>query len=171
MPPDEHERLVQLRAKMVEHFGDGELRTLCFDLGLDYADLPGEDRADKIRELVAHCQRHGLIPELSTQCKKQFPKEDWGEADSARLFVNVPPLPPHALVGRDELLADVRAQLVRGGAVAITALNGMPGVGKTTLTLAWCTMPWATAAARLTTTSKPCPSAATWATRQTKARY
>jgi tetratricopeptide (TPR) repeat protein len=59
--------------------------------------------------------------------------EYWGEADTTHLFFNVPPLPAHELVGRDEMLTDLRTQLVRGGAVAITALNGLPGVGKTTL--------------------------------------
>ena len=129
------EQLAQLRSKMVEHFGDGELHTLYFDLGLDYHDLPGEGRADKIRELIAHCQRYDRLSELVSKCKKQFPKEDWGEAGPVRLFFNVPQLPAHKLVGRDELLAELRAQLMRGGAVAITALNGLPGVGKTTLAL------------------------------------
>ena len=136
MPADEHDRLTQLREKITQHFGDDELRTLCFDLGLDYHDVPGETRTGKITGLVAHCQRYSLVPKLIELCKKQFPQVDWGEADTAHLFFNVPPLPSHELVGRDEMLTDLRARLMRGGAVAITALNGLPGVGKTTLAVA-----------------------------------
>lgn len=41
-----------------------EARTLCFDLGVDYADLPGEGRVAKLRELVVLLERRGRIPEL-----------------------------------------------------------------------------------------------------------
>jgi tetratricopeptide (TPR) repeat protein/transcriptional regulator with XRE-family HTH domain len=49
-----------------------------------------------------------------------------------------PAIPPsltieHALVGRDELLRQLKARLLNGGRVALSALNGLPGVGKTAL--------------------------------------
>ena len=49
----------------------------------------------------------------------------------------VPAWPPDAvLVGRDALLANLRGRLIAGGAVAMAALKGLPGVGKTALALA-----------------------------------
>lgn len=49
----------------------------------------------------------------------------------------LPPQPPDTiLVGRDALLDQLRQRLVFGGAVALSALNGLPGVGKTALALA-----------------------------------
>lgn len=47
------------------------------------------------------------------------------------------PLPPAIhLVGRDEALATLRQRLLSGsGSVALTALNGLPGVGKTALSI------------------------------------
>lgn len=46
------------------------------------------------------------------------------------------PLPPAIhLVGRDEELLNLRQRLLAGGSVALTALNGLPGVGKTTLAI------------------------------------
>jgi tetratricopeptide (TPR) repeat protein len=46
------------------------------------------------------------------------------------------PLPPTIhLVGRDEELANLRLRLRSGGSVALTALNGLPGVGKTALSI------------------------------------
>ncbi len=55
---------------------------------------------------------------------------------TGRLPVGVPPLPPHKLFGRDEAIADLRARLMRGEGAALTALHGLPGVGKTTLATA-----------------------------------
>ncbi|GHO52475.1 tetratricopeptide repeat protein [Ktedonobacter robiniae] len=49
---------------------------------------------------------------------------------------SVPLLPAIRLVGRDEELADIKRRLFTGGNVALTALNGLPGVGKTTLSIA-----------------------------------
>ncbi len=52
-----------------------------------------------------------------------------------------PAIPPplsieHALVGRDELLRQLKQRLLNGGRVALSALNGLPGVGKTALATA-----------------------------------
>jgi tetratricopeptide (TPR) repeat protein len=46
-----------------------------------------------------------------------------------------PPLPPYKLVGRDNILLDLKEQLF-AGALAFSALNGLPGVGKTALAVA-----------------------------------
>jgi tetratricopeptide (TPR) repeat protein/transcriptional regulator with XRE-family HTH domain len=48
-----------------------------------------------------------------------------------------PPLPQdHSLVGRDELLHRLKQRLLDGGRAALSALNGLPGVGKTALATA-----------------------------------
>jgi len=41
------ERLAELRRNLVEYYSDEELRTLCFDLGVDCDNLPGRAKADK----------------------------------------------------------------------------------------------------------------------------
>jgi tetratricopeptide (TPR) repeat protein/transcriptional regulator with XRE-family HTH domain len=48
----------------------------------------------------------------------------------------IPPVPPVALVGREQQLVEVRRCLLVGGNAVLTALNGLPGVGKTTLAIA-----------------------------------
>lgn len=45
----------------------------------------------------------------------------------------VPPRPVHRLLGRDRCLQEIKAALLQGEDRAITALRGLPGVGKTTL--------------------------------------
>ena len=47
-----------------------------------------------------------------------------------------PPKPPYELVGRNDLLGDLKQQLLSGGNLALSALNGLPGVGKTALAIA-----------------------------------
>jgi tetratricopeptide (TPR) repeat protein/transcriptional regulator with XRE-family HTH domain len=50
-----------------------------------------------------------------------------------------PPAGGHGLVGRDELLRSLKQQLLAGRRVALSALNGLPGVGKTALATALAT--------------------------------
>jgi hypothetical protein len=65
--------------------------------------------------------------------------EGGGAIDQGRrpapLFVGLPPR-PRPLIGRDEELAALRSKVCAGGASALTALNGLPGVGKTALATA-----------------------------------
>jgi hypothetical protein len=58
------DRLIGIRLILTEHFDDEELRTLCFDLGVDYDDLPGRGRTGKARELVSYLSRHKRIESL-----------------------------------------------------------------------------------------------------------
>ena len=53
-----------------------------------------------------------------------------------RLFDPVIPLEPaKRIVGRENELGQIKKRLVNGGSVALTALNGLPGVGKTALSI------------------------------------
>ena len=47
-----------------------------------------------------------------------------------------PTLSPEGLVGRDHLFEQIKRRLLSGGSTALSALNGIPGVGKTALALA-----------------------------------
>lgn len=47
----------------------------------------------------------------------------------------IPLRPATRLVGRDNELAQLKQRLFSGGSVALTALNGLPGVGKTALSI------------------------------------
>lgn len=50
-----------------------ELYTLCFQLNINYDDLPGETRRDKARELIAYCNRNGRLAELSQLLAQKRP--------------------------------------------------------------------------------------------------
>jgi len=59
------------------YFNISELRSLCFDLGIDYEDLSGENKSDKVRELVAYMDRHGRTSDLLSICKQLRPLVSW----------------------------------------------------------------------------------------------
>jgi hypothetical protein len=79
--PHSQSPLTELREKITRYFTDNDLKNLCFDLGMDYEDLPGETKNGKVRELVAHCERIDRIPELVWQCWRKYPHKDWGNID------------------------------------------------------------------------------------------
>jgi tetratricopeptide (TPR) repeat protein len=55
------------------------------------------------------------------------------DAVSSETVFMAPALPPHEVIGRDELVTVLKEQLFAGHSLALSAINGLPGVGKTTL--------------------------------------
>ena len=53
-----------LRQALVDYFSLDELRTLCFDLGLDFEDLPGSSKGAKARHLVQYCRNRRDLDRL-----------------------------------------------------------------------------------------------------------
>ncbi len=70
--------LAQLRRRIEESFNLDEIKNLCFDLGINYENLPGEmTLTGRSRELVNYCQRNGRLADLITLCAEQRPPLDW----------------------------------------------------------------------------------------------
>lgn len=65
------------RQLLNSYFSDGELRDLCFDLGIDYESLPGSGKSDKARELLAYVTRRNRIAELLETCRQQRSQVAW----------------------------------------------------------------------------------------------
>jgi hypothetical protein len=64
-------RLINMR------FGASELRSLYFELKVDYDDLPGERKEDKVRELVTYMDRRGRLSELEETVRRLRPDVSW----------------------------------------------------------------------------------------------
>jgi len=75
--------LTKLRKILEERFNEGELNTLCFDLGVDYDNLSGQRQADKARELVSYLERRNRIPELVKVGERVRPDISWVDASKA----------------------------------------------------------------------------------------
>ena len=70
--------LSKLYQQIIACFNRSELQNLClFGLGIPYESLPGDGLADKTRELIAYCLRHGRFPVLLEYCQQHRPHADW----------------------------------------------------------------------------------------------
>jgi hypothetical protein len=82
----DQERIKQeLRQALIEYFDESELRTLCFDLGVDYDGLSGIGKADKARELVGHFWRRGHLMILAQMI--EVLRSDTRRAGAIRRFL------------------------------------------------------------------------------------
>ncbi|MCB9421435.1 MAG: hypothetical protein H6667_16650 [Ardenticatenaceae bacterium] len=69
--------LTRLRKQLADHFSDEELHALCFDLGIDYANLPGDSKFIKALELVADLNRKNRLTELVEAASDMRPGLSW----------------------------------------------------------------------------------------------
>ncbi len=67
------------RQKISASFNIDELHTLCFDMGLDYEAISGENKDAKIRELIELLQRQKRMSELVGVLEKVRPNENWNK--------------------------------------------------------------------------------------------
>lgn len=58
------ESIIQLRTIFSQRFNEEELRTFCFQLQIDYDDLPALGKSNKARELVQYLQRRGRVLDI-----------------------------------------------------------------------------------------------------------
>lgn len=68
---------IKLLQILETHFNESELRHLCFLLEIDYENLPGQTKQDKVRELVTYSERHGLSKKLEAILPQLRPALDW----------------------------------------------------------------------------------------------
>ncbi len=66
-PPDPASPLAE---RVAFYFDDDGLRTLCFDLGLDYDELAGQTRLEKARDLINVCAEQGHLDRLRDLLKR-----------------------------------------------------------------------------------------------------
>lgn len=82
--------LAQLRQTLERCFDEGELRTFCSDLRVNYDSLAGGTGiANKARELVNYLARRGRIPELVRLGKQQRPHASWEHIPPEQLLAKI----------------------------------------------------------------------------------
>ncbi|MCB8977055.1 MAG: hypothetical protein H6657_06460 [Ardenticatenaceae bacterium] len=72
-----HNLLVHLRQVLADRFSPGDLQTLCFDLGVPYENLSGEEHRLKVLSLIQTLERTNRIDELITFGQKIRPDVPW----------------------------------------------------------------------------------------------
>ncbi|MCB8983384.1 MAG: response regulator [Ardenticatenaceae bacterium] len=72
-----HVDVVKLRRFLYLHFNYSELRDLCFDFQVDFDTLAGDNKRDKVRELVAYFERRGRVRHLLINSRRRRPQAPW----------------------------------------------------------------------------------------------
>lgn len=67
----------ELRRALGKYFSKDEIKILCFDLQVDYDNLPGEVRSIKIAALIDDLARNSKIFELIDLCSSHRPDGPW----------------------------------------------------------------------------------------------
>ncbi len=75
----------QLHRTLTARFDREELRTLCFDLGVDYGALPAEGTTGKARELVSYLERRERLADLVETIRRMRPDIRLPDLDQARV--------------------------------------------------------------------------------------
>lgn len=68
---------IWLRRRLVDYYSLEDIRTLCFDLGVDFDSLPGEGKDGKARELVIYCRNRAMIDTLVENARRARPQLEW----------------------------------------------------------------------------------------------
>ncbi len=71
------EYLSQMYRLLLDHFNEEDLRTLCFEIGLEYEDLGARGRANNARELIVVAARQEIFADLLVAAQKMRPRVIW----------------------------------------------------------------------------------------------
>jgi hypothetical protein len=74
-----------LRKLLDLHLNINDIKNICYDLNIDYEDLSGDRKSDKIRELLQFCHRHGRIQDLIAKLANDYPNVKWKSPEHFRL--------------------------------------------------------------------------------------
>lgn len=74
-----------LHQSLKQHYNEEELRTVFFNLNIDYDDLDGKGRTAKARELIYFLERHNRLTELHEEIASQHPDAPLTKVPKGRL--------------------------------------------------------------------------------------
>ena len=77
LPPEGEPSGKFLHNELADAFNKDELVELCYEIGIDYEQLSGENVKRKAVELVQYCKRHKKINTLIEHCERKRPSRDW----------------------------------------------------------------------------------------------
>lgn len=59
----------RLKVALYTHFDLNELSELCFDLGINFENIPGNNKSTKVISLIEYTERHGTFDKLVTSVR------------------------------------------------------------------------------------------------------
>lgn len=75
--PKQTKYLRDLRRQMVDCFDIAELKSLAFDLNIDWDVLAGEEKLSKVRSLILYLRRHDDLQSLLRLLNEERPQIEW----------------------------------------------------------------------------------------------
>lgn len=105
--------LVHLHRLLDAHYNEEELRTLCFELGVDYENLTAVGKAHKARELVQLLWRTDRVRDLVAYGRKTRPRANWdmspgkGQAEDLEVWLQEQFITGWPLADREDYLPGV----------------------------------------------------------------
>jgi hypothetical protein len=72
---------VRLYENMMAYFNVSEIKQICFVLEIDYENLPGAAKGDKIRELISYVERTNIMTDLSNTLTRMRSNVSWDASD------------------------------------------------------------------------------------------
>jgi hypothetical protein len=61
---------VHLRHVLKQYYSESEIRTMCFDLGIEYESVPGRGKSERVDELVYFAQRTGRLDHFAAYVRQ-----------------------------------------------------------------------------------------------------
>ncbi len=125
-----------IRDALVNYFSLGELRTLCFDLGIDYEDLEGSNKQGKTLALVQYAQRHNRYSELVNAVRQARPHLNLDVLSTSAAAparpqptAGQPAQQPNIIVQGDYIAGDkAGGDKVKGDKITVGNISGSTGV-------------------------------------------
>jgi hypothetical protein len=130
---------VQLRRLLARSFSTEELKTLAFDLEVDFDELGSEAKTSKIRELVLHLERQNKLDALITAAARERPNIHWpryAEPDANCPYRGLRPFGEQnatLFFGREQFTQQLVATVHQRALVAVV---GSSGSGKSSVVFA-----------------------------------
>lgn len=66
-----------LRETVLDTFNEAELKSMCFELGISFENLAGEEHAARVQEFITYLQRRGQLFSLVAYGRKHRPHTTW----------------------------------------------------------------------------------------------
>lgn len=116
----------ELRDLVNRAFDTNEMHELAFDFRLDFDDIPGRGKTDKIVELLQILARRKQIPEFIERCQALRPRENWqpllAAARNDPLSFHIEPEPVSATAVSTPAIWQNRNLLLGLGALVVVAI-------------------------------------------------
>ncbi|MCB8977791.1 MAG: hypothetical protein H6657_10245 [Ardenticatenaceae bacterium] len=109
---------VHLRQVLTQYYSEGELRTMCFDMGIDYESIGGRGKAEKVADLVIFAQRNGRLNQFAAYVRQTRSFIQLRTTDT------LPPLPEAVPGVEGSVTYNVQGNLIHGDLVQGDLVKG-----------------------------------------------